>query len=1070
MRSWCVPPFASFRRRSPSAGWRSRWGRGFRPGLEPVSLAVLALVLAGAASLAAQGARDEVGTPFITTYSHREYGAHPQNWAIAQDSRGVMYFGNSNGVLEFDGTAWRLIPVANGSIVRSLAVDREGILYVGAVGELGYLRPGEPGELVYESLVDELPAQDREFADVWRTFASDEGVFFWTLAKLMRWHQGRFRSWEIDSHQVPGVIGGRLCYNRRDAGLMVLEGDGFEPVPGGEELGRMRVDVMIPAGGDAMLLGTRGRLFTLSPPGAGGRRLARFATEADGYLATHRLYTALRLPDGGYLLTTMDGGVAVIGRGGELRHRFDRSNGLPDNSVWAASVDRQGNLWLGLNRGLVHVEIGSPVTVFSETSGLEGTVEAITRHDGELYVATSVGLFRLVGGRFASVPGVVGPCWSLLSYEPPAGGGRRLLVGTNPGIYEVGGDGVRLIRRAMNAFQLHRSSRTPSLVFTGEADGLGVLRFREGEWIDEGALEGIRDEIRSIAEDDAGRLWLGTHFEGVIRLTLDREAEIRVAELVRYGTEHGLPDLKGIKIYPVGDRLLFATGSGLWRFDPVTERFTPSPLLGPEFSDGGFGVLRLAPDRQENLWLSVLGQAPALASRRPDGSYTIDDVPFRRLPQGVWYALHPEPGGIAWLGGTEGLFRFDGALDINTESDFLTLVRRVSKADGTVLYGGSAGCGPRAPAAQTDAPLPYHENSLVFRFSATSFCNKNENEYRYLLEGYDRDWSPWTGETKKEYTNLSEGDYHFRVQGKNTYGTLGSEASYGFRVLPPWYRTAGFRSLLLLAVAGLLWAVLRAVVARTRRLQREASERERAVERERLIARLEEKNDELERFAYTVSHDLKAPLVTIRGFLGFLKRDAAAGEREQLERDVAQIEGAAAKMHLLLEELLELSRVGRQVSPPQEVPFGELVGEALELITGQLRERGVGVAVAPDLPAIFGDRTRLVEVLQNLLENAVKYMGDEQAPRIEVGMRDREPEPIFYVRDNGMGIEPRYHEQVFGLFERLETESEGTGVGLALVKRIVEVHGGRIWVESEGSGRGAAFCFTLAPSAPSHPR
>jgi len=245
---------------------------------------------------------------------------------------------------------------------------------------------------------------------------------------------------------------------------------------------------------------------------------------------------------------------------------------------------------------------------------------------------------------------------------------------------------------------------------------------------------------------------------------------------------------------------------------------------------------------------------------------------------------------------------------------------------------------------------------------------------------------------------------------------------------------------------------------------RDISERKQAeAGRESLIAELEAKNTELERFTYTVSHDLKAPLVTIRGFLGFVEKDLASGKLERLKADIARIASAADKMQQLLNELLELSRIGRMMNPPEMIPFEAIAREAVELVRGRIEARGVQVEIAPGLPTVFGDRARLVEVVQNLVDNACKFMGDQAAPRIEIGTigADADGKPMLFVRDNGIGIEPQYHERVFGLFNKLDAQTEGTGIGLALVKRIVEVHGGRIWVESEGTGKGATFCFTL---------
>jgi signal transduction histidine kinase len=187
----------------------------------------------------------------------------------------------------------------------------------------------------------------------------------------------------------------------------------------------------------------------------------------------------------------------------------------------------------------------------------------------------------------------------------------------------------------------------------------------------------------------------------------------------------------------------------------------------------------------------------------------------------------------------------------------------------------------------------------------------------------------------------------------------------------------------------------------------------------------------------------------------------AKGDTERIKGDIKHISTAAEQMQNLLSELLELSRIGRLVNPPEEVHLSELAREAVELVTGQIVERRVRVEIAPDLPLVFGDRPRLLEVLQNLIDNAVKFMGDQPEPVIEIGFRQEGGESVFYVHDNGIGIEPQYHEKVFGLFDRLDPAVDGTGVGLALVKRIIEVHGGRICVESEGRGKGSTFCFTL---------
>jgi signal transduction histidine kinase len=243
---------------------------------------------------------------------------------------------------------------------------------------------------------------------------------------------------------------------------------------------------------------------------------------------------------------------------------------------------------------------------------------------------------------------------------------------------------------------------------------------------------------------------------------------------------------------------------------------------------------------------------------------------------------------------------------------------------------------------------------------------------------------------------------------------------------------------------------------------RELKERKRVeAEHEKAIKELETKNAELERFTYTVSHDLKSPLITISGFLGLLQADAKSGNTEKFKADLQRINEATERMQRLLNELLELSRIGRISNPPSDTSFAKIVEDALALTRGRLMAGNIRVAVEKELPTVRGDRPRLVEVLQNLIDNAAKFMGDQPAPQIEIGTRREGGQQVFFVRDNGIGINPSYHERIFGLFDKLDPRSEGTGVGLALAKRIVEVHGGRIWVESQGKDKGSMFCFTL---------
>ena len=221
------------------------------------------------------------------------------------------------------------------------------------------------------------------------------------------------------------------------------------------------------------------------------------------------------------------------------------------------------------------------------------------------------------------------------------------------------------------------------------------------------------------------------------------------------------------------------------------------------------------------------------------------------------------------------------------------------------------------------------------------------------------------------------------------------------------------------------------------------------------------KHLELERFTYTVSHDLRSPLVTVKTFLGYLEQDLERGDRERIARDIGYMRGAADRMGHLLDDLLEMTRVGRVGNPPLPASFAELVQTALSLVAGAVTQRGVQVLVQQRELTLSVDAPRLVAMWQNLLDNAVKFMGEQPAPRIEVGAEGEGRDTVFFVRDNGIGIEPHLSEKVFGLFDKLDRDTPGTGLGLAIAKRVVELYQGRIWLESAGRGEGSCFRFTL---------
>jgi signal transduction histidine kinase/ligand-binding sensor domain-containing protein len=633
---------------------------------------------------------------------------------------------------------------------------------------------------------------------------------------------------------------------------------------------------------------------------------------------------------------------------------------------------------------------------------------------------------------------------------------------------------------------------------------------------DPGKAAGLgSDRVQAMLEDREGRLWLGTP-EGLYEALLSASGEVSAFRAHRHDPRDATSlshDYVSVIHQDRSGSLWLGTRGGLNRFDPKSGRFTAfRHRPGDRESLSNDGVYDVQEDERRDgvFWVATEGGG---LDRLDSRTGRFEHMAIGGLASSSVVAGILQDGeGQLWLGTGTGLGRFDperGVLRAYGGPDGLrnhSFVRNsaLETADGEMYFGGGAGMTSFVPGLVRDNPhvpavvltsvkvfgeetlgaddlagldeieLSHRDNFVSIEFAALDFTAPGENEYAHRLDGIDADWVHVGNRNFASYTNLDPGRYAFRVKAANNDGRWSEqEAVIRLVVTPAYWQTAWFRiAAALILAAGVVVAHrlrVEAIAERNQELQkinaalsREVEERRRAESHsERLIGELEKRNSEMERFVYTVSHDLKSPVVTIKGFLGLAQGGLAKGDAEGARRDLGRVDAAADRMHRVLNELLDLSRVSRVIGPATEIDLGELAAEAIAQVAGPIAARGVIVDVEPDLPAVLGDRARLLEVLQNLIENAVKFMGEQAQPRVRIAALRQGEGALVSVEDNGRGVEARYVEKIFELFERLDTGTEGTGIGLALVKRIVEQHRGRVWVESEGPGRGSRFRFTL---------
>lgn len=780
-------------------------------------LVLAILLLATWSALSAQtgqaaGGASEAGLPALQTFAPADYAGGGQNWAVIQDGRQLVYVGNgAEGVLEFDGVRWRRIQTDNRTTVRSLALGSDGTVYIGAQGELGYLAPGANGALEYVSLMSRIPEDQRDFADVWQTFALHDDVYFVTPSLLFRLRDGQIRSWRSQSPvHLSFRVGDRVFLRAFGVGLLELIDDQLQPVPGGERFAEEKIYQMLPwkraDGTDTgeILIGTRTQGFLIFD----GRQFRPWRTEVDAALPNALLYLARWLEGGDLAIGTLQGGLSVIDRDGRQRLHVGRDAGLGSNTIYAMHQDKQRGLWLALDAGIGRVSLSSPLTRFDPRNGLVGAVLAITRHAGELYVGTHDGLFRLesqpgANARFVQVPGLSSMVWTFMTIDD------ALLVATRTGVSELrNGEFRPILQTEGEAMALVRSRIDPARVFVSSGLGIAAIRRENGRWIHESLKMRTGSGTYSLLEDETGRIWMGSQGVNIYRMSFPGLAlgrPLPEPRMERFGAAEGVPAGR-IDLLDIGGKPTFATSRGMMQFDEARSRLVPMPGLDQVFPDGMRVVGPAKEDSRGRLWMYSQNNETGFKEvgvATPDGQgmYRWDSSPFRSIAGIVYTALHIDKDGVAWLGSEDALYRYDPRVKTSGQHRFSAMVRKVSGRNDRVLYGGA---GPGG-----SLELPSDENALRFEFAAPTYDSMKATRFQVFLEGVDTEWSAWSAEGYRDYTKIPPGPHRFHVRAENVDGLISDEAVFELRILRPWYLTWWAWAAYVLGIVALIATIIR---------------------------------------------------------------------------------------------------------------------------------------------------------------------------------------------------------------------------------------------------------------------
>jgi signal transduction histidine kinase/DNA-binding response OmpR family regulator len=730
--------------------------------------------------------------PVLHNYSAKEYNGGGQIWASLQDSRGLMYFGVSAGtVLEFDGVTWRKIFVP-ASVVRSLASDDGVKIWVGANANFGYLAPDSAGTLQYVSLLEKIPPEHRGFTDVWQTLPTKQGVFFRSYERLFRWDGQQIHVWVPQPgtrFQALSEVRGHIYTAQEGIGLQEIVGDELRAVPGGDAYKSSIKLFLHPYDESHILVSARDGSLTLYD----GQKVTPFKTDADLYLKQHRLYTSTLLSDGRLCVTTLSGGAVIIRRDGTLEETIDEGAGLLGSDILSAYQDREGGLWLGSDPGVARVEVNSPITIFSRA----GTLDVI-RFKGSIYasgVSGRSGVSRLISDPQTHRPSLLslkGPSqgWNFVDFKDPANpASEQLLAATSEGVVRVEGDSLvpampAVFGLAEQTYAIAVSKKNPSRVYIGHSDGIGSMRWNGRSWVDEGRKPNFIYEARNIVEDPQGFLWVSGGNGKVLRIQV-APTGMRDSSIEVISHDQGLIGEGGTDTELVAGEIITTVerSKDEFRWDAAANKFVVDNrlLLPVDAPDATAFLNPIGDDRVWALTASSDRRRLGLFSRQSDGSWKLEEDSYRQLNRLRLFTFHLDRDGSTWMTG-EGLFRFASHAQEFASQSFSTTVREV-KAGSSVVFGGTT-----SPGASPVRLAPGN-NALRFKFSALTYANPVDTLYQYLLEGADKDWSPWEKQSEANYSGLGPGSYRFRVRSRADDGRVGNEGEFAFTILPPWYRT-----------------------------------------------------------------------------------------------------------------------------------------------------------------------------------------------------------------------------------------------------------------------------------------
>lgn len=820
-----------------------------------------------------------VGSPVVSHFQKFEYHAGTQNWTAIQDSRGMMYFGNNKGLLEFDGTTWNIFPLPNATIVRSLAFNENGRLYIGGQDEFGYLVSDETGNSIYISLVELIPDEFKSFEDVWRIVPKQDRIFFYSHRALFILKDNQIKVIKPTTRFANFFeCGGDIYLQNQEEGLLIWKEDKFQALKEGDLFKNIEIASILPyQDGQSLIVSVSEGIFLMNKSG-----ISSWNIEASDFLITNNAYTGIRLSDGKYAIGTTANGLLIIDQNGYPLTHLNQTTGLQNNTVLSVYEDKHQNLWLGLDNGIDYVENSAPFSLISKEVGVKGTGYASLIYDNKLYLGTNQGLFFIdwpknknpfEPGEFEKAPAVKGQVWNLNELD------GDLLISQHEGAVQLKEDQVRPLSGIKGVWKFLQLQKYPQFAIAGSYSGLYLFEKRKNteqnqnmaaDWKFLRKLEGFNESARVMEQDAAGNIWVSHAYKGLYKISLDIENQ-RITKVSFYNSKQGLSADLFINVCKIRGELVFTTPQGVFKYMPEADRFSKQEELN-ELFDENATVHRLIEDELGNVWFFVNNDFGLLKITEQGIFNKVDKIYFDHLQEKImdgFEQVYAHDAQNIFIATEKGFIHYNPSSKKDFRLPLKAFIRNIASITekDAIIFGGGAPGDSILPALDLHSEFPHKLNDFRFSFSTPFYEQINHIQYRYRLQGFQEDWSEWTVQTEKEYTNLPHGTYVFELEARNAYRQVSDPVAYSFTIRPPWHATLWARIGFLLALAASIAGFLRYVSKKAKKeqailkreqakkLQQQENEFKQEAERseaeiiklrnEKLLAELNHKNSQL---------------------------------------------------------------------------------------------------------------------------------------------------------------------------------------------------------------------------------